>query len=803
MDPFDFDAFLAAQVPGDLQSLDPLALLYPAPFLAAPPAPTLPESGASFASTSSTPFPTWPASQDAVTAGLESGEKLKSCAACRMRRVKCEREPGTKDCIKCLAKGLVCTQLPPTVRKKPNRTGKRIESARALFGEAAPASTADIDGEAISKPSKRPRKASPTEGALELQPTSLVGKLVTGELEASLTGSLLELYSTMSANVQIPLFDCTNFRLVFEQSGRRLDQLPPNLEVLGAVVLALAARVSDHPLLVGANAPSPSELLVAAKEGYDLSEWGRRRVDACEVLATRALKLVDERGLWRTASVENLATILALEGAIGKEVRQEAGLNFAGRPLGNAYTSHLRTLIAAGLSKTDRDRLMESGIGWIAFCRDAVLSAVAGEASTFSDDDVFLLYGGEAPSLEKAMSLPAVDPAAVSTDSLHEFFWTLYGALLAALASVARQAAVKLTGIRATRNPRLDEAFVQHYVSTLRLAGEACDKLDRAFLRSQGPPGGTTAIGLSAYDSVRSLRFMRCSLVFILLRVVRQRARPLDADDDSFDSDGTERQIARILQIHEWPDVPGPRRTPETDDYWQWFAKIRQEVEEIAFAAAREMAAILASILKTGLPLGALTGARMFFVRLASWASVLVDAPTAEEGGSPSFTFEQKIADLQVILRATNAVGWSFPQYTRAAPWLSQMILDAQIRMQAHRASTPSCDLSFLASLSDVSTPSAFFDDPSLPATSSAAAPSSPWSLSNSHFDFLSQPTDATDGPVLSDAELSAMLELIGQGSGESTARDLPAEGSVHDIPTTEPEDDVDVVTRLLVNILT
>ncbi|GAA5920014.1 hypothetical protein JCM1841_000378 [Sporobolomyces salmonicolor] len=725
-----------------------------------------------------------------------------------MRRVKCEREPGKEDCIKCLAKGLVCavsSGLPAerTVRKKPNRTGKRIESARALFGEAARASTPDFDGATIFKPFKRPRKVSPTEGALELQPTSLVGKLVTGELEASLTGSLLELYSAISAKAQIPLFDCTNFRLVFEQSGRRLDQLPPNLEVLGAVVLALAARVSDHPLLVGANAPSPSELLIASREGYDLSKWGRRRVDACEVLANRALKLVDERGLWRMASVENLATILALEAAIGQEVN-EAGLPSVGRPLGNTYTSHLKTLLAAGLSPTDRHRLMESGIGWIAYCRDAVTSASAGAASTFSDDDVFLLTEREPLSLEKAMSQSAVNPAAVPLDPLHEPFWTLFGALLAALASVARQAAVKLTGIRATRNPRLDEAFVQHYVLTLQLASQACDELERGLMRSQGAPDVTTAIGLSAYDSVRSLRFMRCSLVFILLRVVRQRARPLDAEDDSFGSRGTARRIARILQIPEWPEVPGPRRSAETDDYWAWFAKIRREVEEIAFAAAREMVAILARILKTGLPLGALTGARMFFVRLAAWVSVLVDAPTAEEGGSSTFTFEQKIADLQVILRATNAVGWSFPQYTRTAPWLSQMILEAQNQMQAHRASSRSCDLSFLASLSDISTPSAFFSDPSLPATPPAASPSSPWLPTDSPFDFLSLPTDATSGPVLSDAELSAMLERIGQGLGaESTARDLAAEGSVSDISTTNPEDDVGVVARLLANILT
>ncbi|KAH8927236.1 hypothetical protein BT69DRAFT_842600 [Atractiella rhizophila] len=39
-------------------------------------------------------------------------QKLRSCDSCRMRRVKCVREPVTNDsCKQCLNKGIRCTML--------------------------------------------------------------------------------------------------------------------------------------------------------------------------------------------------------------------------------------------------------------------------------------------------------------------------------------------------------------------------------------------------------------------------------------------------------------------------------------------------------------------------------------------------------------------------------------------------------------------------------------------------------------------------------------------------------------------
>jgi len=118
----------------------------------------------------------------------------------------------------------------------------------------------------------------------------------------------------MPTDGRIPLFQATIFRPQFESCGRRLNCMDPKLEPLAAVVLALAARISDHPLLIGGNGPTPATLARAIKNGDDLSDWGKRRTDACQALVERAMKVADEKGIWRDPTAENLATLMMIEG---------------------------------------------------------------------------------------------------------------------------------------------------------------------------------------------------------------------------------------------------------------------------------------------------------------------------------------------------------------------------------------------------------------------------------------------------------------------------------------------------------
>jgi len=91
-------------------------------------------------------------------------------------------------------------------------------------------------------------------------------------------------------------------------------------QVLCAAVLAIGARVSDHPLLVGHGAPRLIDLSNSAKAGINLTDFGKRREGTCRVLAETAIQLVDEKATLRVASVESIAALMLVEGLLDSEL---------------------------------------------------------------------------------------------------------------------------------------------------------------------------------------------------------------------------------------------------------------------------------------------------------------------------------------------------------------------------------------------------------------------------------------------------------------------------------------------------
>ncbi|GAA5882039.1 hypothetical protein JCM16303_005573 [Sporobolomyces ruberrimus] len=666
MDDSDFESFLTDSTPYDQSFLDPAAFLgLPQPFQdqERSPAPTTTSSTSSTPSIDFTAF-----SPDGSELGQET-KKLRNCAACRMRRVKCEREAGQTSCIKCIAKGLVCTQLPSKPRKTPVRTGRRIETAQALFGQQEQDTTGDrLDS--AQPPTKRRRGERTASVFSELSATSVISQLVTSELEASLTGSLLELYDTMDG--RIPLFQATVFRPAFESSGRRLDRLDAKLEPLAAVVLALAARVSDHPLLVGASAPAASALSRAIKNGDDLSEWGKRRTDACGALLDRAMNVADRRGVWREATPENLATLMMIEGMTDYEKAHDPRNSNPSRPIGAAYMLHLRSiLLDADLEK--KQRIMGSGVGWTAFCRDSILSATAGITSVFSEDDCYLLSDDMPLPLDQALALPDFDEQNPTNPYAHPFRM-LFNSVMFEIAKLGRTAAVKLTGLRAKRNPRINEEFVGHFILTLRKLNHAFDITYARLLRYVGPETSSIQEIKEVYSFVKHLRATKAGLAFLLDRVLKQRKLVKDSTVAT--------EAAKIFQLEEHGQLNGPERS-EDAEYWERFERLLNEASDLAFDAGRELVGIMAK--HESLELGAISGMQMLFVRLPMWISRLIDAPTVEEGGSrPDWTFETKIADLRTTLRAVNRVGWAYASYAKPGPWLRSIIARIEARQQRY-----------------------------------------------------------------------------------------------------------------------
>ncbi len=215
----------------------------------------------------------------------------------------------------------------------------------------------------------------------------------------------------------------------FHRANRRVHELRPASQVLCAVIMAIGARCSDHPALIGAGAPRIAELGMAARAGVDLRPFGRRREDACATLFKRALDLADQHGTLRDPSVESLAALVLIEGMIETTDVQHS----EARPYINAYTGHAKVLLEANadqpaqVSKFGTPKVANSVLGWTAYLRDALTSANQGRAPAFSEEDYYMLTneGREVP-LPLRVLLERGDPSLEAELDVVNSFWNLF-----------------------------------------------------------------------------------------------------------------------------------------------------------------------------------------------------------------------------------------------------------------------------------------------------------------------------------------------------------------------------------------
>ncbi|KAL8286899.1 hypothetical protein RQP46_003905 [Phenoliferia psychrophenolica] len=556
---------------------------------------------------------------------LTKGKRLKSCAPCRIRRVKCDRTgDGTGDCTKCIEKALVCTPMPARAPRHGARTGKRIDLARETFGsknDSSESITPPGFGSSTSRSSDMP-SGDPILAKLSSQFTkhsAVTSRLVGSELQAAVSASLLDFYLTCQPTV--PLVECTSFRSTFHSAGRRLEALDPQSQVLYSLIIALGARNSDHPLLVGPNAPTFDSLAESTRSGKDLRDFGRRREDACRALEQQAIELADRMGTLRIANRENMASLMLLESM----VEQEDVSHSAVRPFVNAYQGHARTLLENG------DLIAGTLIGWTAFLRDALKSAASGHSPLFSDDDVFLLTQefalkvGEPTSLDEALARPLSEN--------HELnFWILMGSFMVEIGEFARSIAAKLTGRRARSKPRVDEEFIREYMEFLDVAWKALTVLEeRSHLFVSTPIPGRK--GDTVESTVRSM-------------------------------------------------------SVTTSNLWQRLVDLRKQTYHRAFLASRNLVRLCGAVLAKGVNLGAndwldSRAAQMLFATLPAWLSGIVDTPTVEEGGPPSFTFDAKLQDLRWAQQSLYSIGWARERLSRPASWVEDEIRKLEARRSA------------------------------------------------------------------------------------------------------------------------
>lgn len=83
-------------------------------------------------------------------------------------------------------------------------------------------------------------------------------------------------------------------------------------ECLALIVQAWAARFSDHPAIIGTNAPSLQDMRLSPV-GTNFAAIGSSRDAFARAMADRAVQAVDEKGALRKASGQTCGGLLMLE----------------------------------------------------------------------------------------------------------------------------------------------------------------------------------------------------------------------------------------------------------------------------------------------------------------------------------------------------------------------------------------------------------------------------------------------------------------------------------------------------------
>ncbi|GAA96230.1 uncharacterized protein L969DRAFT_91679 [Mixia osmundae IAM 14324] len=298
-------------------------------------------------------------------------KQLCACDSCRLRRVKCVREPGESICVECQKKGIACTSIYVSNKlPKTARAGKRIHQARVLYGEQRTDSFGLSDSDTgISMPS---------------------------ESASMLASHLLDVYSS-TVHARFPFVDFARLHMEFEGANRNVAEMGDS-EALCVVVQAVAARYSDSASIIG-EGPRLSSL--SGHESISLAQYGLARETFVDLMGSRAMRIIDSKGTMHTPSIENVCALFLLQNLI--ENAPTPGRRHKARHYSAALIEMLRALaetsaVADSISTAEGDtqarlereaRFVSNGQ---AFCHvllhDALQAAYFGRPCQLSSSDI-------------------------------------------------------------------------------------------------------------------------------------------------------------------------------------------------------------------------------------------------------------------------------------------------------------------------------------------------------------------------------------------------------------------------------
>ncbi|KAI5895872.1 uncharacterized protein SCHCODRAFT_01122669 [Schizophyllum commune H4-8] len=400
-----------------------------------------------------------------AAATVRRRKKPPACDYCKARRVICHPQPDGKSCPRCIEKGVECTTT-PTVRRK-RRTREQIEADEAASLAAASTS---IHFANSSRPEGMSGCGSASGSSAASSPSALLSWRDAHPIPLPLIEELIKLFPMVPQSL---LFVGPYRRLcdTLEAYEWDLSRLDAHARVLAYCVMAVTARISTHPMFIGADVTDALVLQflssgnLAITPGLDLRELGRNRNAFCRDLYDEACKVAFSTGVSVISSEETAAACYLLDFL-------ESSTNSDPCPL--TWTTMMITHVRRLSESEDHNALFTPvfrRLHWpIHLMNCAFLSLSAGRSIPFSEHDERLICGPAPLDIKSATFNLTNQPVTVQT--IGEFIYPF----LTHVIHLARQSSERLIGPHARRFP-LDEAVLFNHISAVEALQSICSIL--------------------------------------------------------------------------------------------------------------------------------------------------------------------------------------------------------------------------------------------------------------------------------------------------------------------------------------
>ncbi|KAI4524823.1 hypothetical protein K525DRAFT_193094 [Schizophyllum commune Loenen D] len=418
------------------------------------------------------------APKSAEDASTTKRKKLPACDYCKARRVICHPQPNGKPCPRCEEKEVNCTTT-PTIRRR-RRTRKEIEEARARERDAqsrvsstkSSPSSVPIGGARPSPPVVTNVTRAPTLSSFTAR--SILSWRDANPLPGPLVTELIKLFPTVPQSL---LFNIAYRRLCskLEECGWNLALLDASARFLASCIIALTARISTHPMLIGTHVSDPRVLRFLASgnlvvtPGLDLRELGRARDPQCKRLYDEACRLATDTGVSMAPTEESAAGYYILDFLESSTNAYDCSLT---------WTALMMWHVRRVAESDDHNDLFGNNhrrSHWpIQLLNCALICLCFGRSIPFTEHDERLICGPAPDDLETATI--ALSHGPITLQAIEEFIYPY----LSHAIRLARESSESLVGPRLTAYARrfpLNEAALVAHVSAVECLQRACDLL--------------------------------------------------------------------------------------------------------------------------------------------------------------------------------------------------------------------------------------------------------------------------------------------------------------------------------------